>query len=441
MTARISAVLGPLESTEPFLKRALASMAARMEQAEAVERLAGVQIYLVDYHHAMPDVLGGRLYTDNCAALHNEDAILINQAYLLETEAAVRSFDVAGALLATPYLRSDEDLFSLVDRLNPDPTQYLRRLRALDCLPGRKGADTQSLDALAMLVMFLVGHELGHIQQGHDQRSFGAFVDPKAKLEKKVGNAVVKLVRHAREFLRLGFNLPGFEQVLNESTEMGSNAKRWHETLGDIDANHQRWFEDESDADDYAVALVQQLLDRAAVDDPVASDRLLVSVVNALFAAAIYHWQRDLAVFLRKLGLEHLSNAQELAMTMVQCREHYIHAAELFGPVHRFTLLRAVLAINSWLHARGVVRTPIGKPVRRTALLKNRPPLDRAAASQCSQREVLLRIHMDTAVKIANVGAATGWMMEKDRVRGSRQIFMMRFESIRQSVSRLQQMM
>jgi hypothetical protein len=108
--------------------------------------------------------------------------------------------------------------------------------------------------------------------------------------------------------------------------------------------------------------------------------------------------------------------------------------------VHRFTLLRAILAINGWLHARGVTSAPLNKPVRRIEPVIDRPPLGNDVARECSQREVLLRIHVDTAVKVANLGAATGWMTEIDAARGTPQLFMMMFESIAQSVARLRRL-
>lgn len=64
-------------------------------------RLAGTQLYVVDYRRAAPNSLQGRIYTDNCAALRDEQAILVNEAYLLESEAAMRSFALAGELLAS----------------------------------------------------------------------------------------------------------------------------------------------------------------------------------------------------------------------------------------------------------------------------------------------------------------------------------------------------
>ncbi len=440
MTRAIDKMLAPLESTDPFLLKAVEAMIALLEGTEASQRLGETQLYVVDYRRAKPDVCKGRYYTDNLAALLAEQAILVNESYLFETEAAMRSFLLAGELLSIPYLRSDEDLFGLVDRIRPDPVRYVKRLRSLDRLPGREEADSEAVDSFAMLMIFLIGHELGHLGQGHDQRSFGAFVDPAAKLEMRLGNAVVKLARHARELARLGFDLPGFEQVIDESSEVGSNEKHWRDVLHDIQLNHQRWFADESEADDHATTLVQQVFDRMAAIDAARADRLLSCLVNALFAAALYHWQRDLAVFLQKLELERLSNAQQLALKMMQRREHYIHAAELFGEVHRFTLLRAILAIDAWLHARGVLRQPIDKPVRRIEPIIDQPALDGYVSKECFQREYLLRIHVDTAVKIANVGSGTGWMLEADKARGSPQLFMMQFESIRQSVNRLRKM-
>ena len=292
-----------------------------------------------------------------------------------------------------------------------------------------------------MLLMFLIGHELGHLDQGHNHRGFGAFVDPAAPFETRVGNAVVKLARQARELARFGFGLPLFEEIIDEESEVGSNEKELARSAGNIQINHERWFSDESYADDYATTLVQQVLDRIAVQDPERADHLLVCAVNALFAAAMYHWHRDLSAFLQKIGLVRLSSARQFASRMMLDRGHYIHAAELFGAVHRFTLLRAILAINGWLFARGVVREPIDKPVRRIKPVVERPRLESTAAIQCWQREYLLRIHVDTANKIANVGSAAGSMIDAEKARGSPQIFMINFESIRQSVERLRKLL
>jgi hypothetical protein len=160
-----------------------------------------------------------------------------------------------------------------------------------------------------------------------------------------------------------------------------------------------------------------------------------------LFAAALYHWQRDLAVFLQKLGVSRLSNTQQLALTMMRQRKNYIHAATLFGDVHRFTLLRAILAIDQSLYARGLLNQPLDKPVRRAESAVNPAPMRPNRVTQCWQREMLLRIHVDTAVKIAYVGSATGWMLETDRLRGTPQLFMMQFESIHSATARLQRML
>jgi hypothetical protein len=291
-----------------------------------------------------------------------------------------------------------------------------------------------------MLLLFLIGHELGHLRQGHDQRSFGAFVDPQAPVETRLGNAVVKLTRHARELAHFGFTLPGSEKALDESSEIGRDQARWRDALQDLELNHARWFADESAADEHATAFVQQVLDRVAATDPDRSDRLLIVLITALFAAALYHWQRDLGDFLRKLGIDRL-NAQLLTLKMMESREHYVHAGELFGPVHRLTMLRAILAINGWLDARGATTTKADVPVRRIELAPQREPLEQAATHECLQREYLLRIHIDAANKIAILGSATGWMMDMDDIRGTQQLFMMQFESLTQSVNRLRAML
>lgn len=440
MTSSIESALQPLESNDSFLCSAFEAIVPMMAGTEAAKQLDRTQLYLVDYRKAGSDVLNSNYYTDNCCAILDEQAIVVNEGYLLETEAAVRSFELAGDLLSVPYLRSDEDLFGLVDRIRDNTGGYLNRLRSLDHLPGRETAGAEAVESFAMLMVFLIGHELGHLAGGQNQRAFGGFVSLDAPLTTHIGNAVVKLARQARDLARLGFDLPGMEQLIDESSEIGNNEKAWREALHDIQFNHEKWFADESSADDFAVALVQQVLDRVAAKDSARADRLLGSLVNALFAAAMYHWQRDLGVFLEKLGLARLSNAGDLAFIMMQDRKRYINAAELFGEVHRFTLLRAIMAIDRWLNARGVLRQDLDHPVRRIEPVLERPEMEPKIASQCWQREMLLCIHVDTAVKIATVGSATGWLLEADKARGYPQLFFMNFESISDSVKRLQHM-
>ena len=199
-------------------------------------------------------------------------------------------------------------------------------------------------------------------------------------------------------------------------------------------------FRSEAGADDHATILIQQVLDQIAAADSERSDYLLGCTIKSLFSVALYQWKRDLGTFLNKLGLQRLSNTQNLGLAMMKSRESYIAAAELFGEVHRFTLLRSILAIDGWMHARGLRDQPLIKPVKRLEPLKARPKMDAVTFRDCLQREFLLRIHIDTANKIANVGCATGWMLEKDKERGTPQLFYMGFESISQSINRLQRL-
>ena len=56
------------------------------------------------------------------------------------------------------------------------------------------------------------------------------------------------------------------------------------------------------------------------------------------------------------------------------------------------------------------------------------------------QKYYTLAILMDTPVKIAHVGAATGWIKEIDKERGTPQLLVMSFEPIDMVVQRLLQM-
>ena len=434
--------LEPLETRDPFLRRAMEALAQTLAHTDDVDRMGQVQLYVVDYRFAPAALTRGRYFTANCAALRDENAIVVSEIFLLETEAALRSFDQAATVLDIPYLRSDDDLSGLVTRIRPDPRRYVERLRRLAQLSGGHGAeDDPMVGQFAMLLLFFVGHELGHLDQGHDERAFGSFVEPGAPLEQRLDNAVLKLCRHAREFDHFGFGLPGFERALDEGSEIGASARAFREAMEDVDRNHAHWFGDETSADHHAAELVQQYLDHLAAEDPLGADRRLQQIVRALFAAALYQWQRDLGLFTDQLGMGRLGSAHELVVAMMRNREQYIYAASLFGDVHRFTLLRAVLAIDQWLHARGWIDVSLAAPLGRRAAPITWPDADRELRADCVHRSLLLRIHLDTAVKMAHVGCSTGWLKEKDVERGSPQLLMMQFETIAQSVNRLRRML
>jgi hypothetical protein len=408
---------------------------ALLAETEGVPELT---LLVVDYGRGDELRATPLVHTDSCKVILDPPTVLVAERFLLELEAAVRSFGLARSLLGCQYLRSDEELFALAHRIRADLPGCLARLR-------RRG-DDDAEDTMTLTFLFFVAHEVGHLLDDADERSYATFIQGDAPLETRVANAAMKLCRHVDEFAEYGFDLPGWDQTTDPEGEIRQREQELTSTaeLAPVKARHGRFFGDEVAADDVAVRiLVRHLAHLAEEEDATAAIRAASLTIDGLFAAGVFAWYRDLLTFGAKLGTERPPDARTLAMKMLEGRETYVHAASLFGDEHRFTLLRATLAAEAILRARTdyfdrADRTiwwakpePNGNPWWRA-------PADEAWwAAEALQRYWLLCILMDTAVKISYMGCSTAWMLEADRARGSPQLFLMGFESVVSAVERL----
>lgn len=429
-----------------------------------VDGIAGLRIFVCDFTKADADMRKSTLFTESCKVILTVPAVVINDRFLMEVEAALRSFDMSDSFLDSQYLRSDEDMFGLVERIGSAPERYLDRLRKFGRAhrKGVKEDDQSVVDELTMATFFFVSHEIGHLLSGKghllsgkDQMNYGTFLGHDAELEHRIENAVFKLGRHADDFIEHGFNLeiaPGIDwldssDIRRVEEELRERFERNHVELC---VNHTIWFEVEKLADEKATEIVISHLDAISRRDKVAAERQQYLMIKALFVVAIYSWYKDLHIFTSKLGTGWTGNARMLMHAMVKNREQYIHAASLFGNDHRFTLLRATLTIKSILEARTTwadiwadqdegelsstwfwfSRKVSGRP-------SDQDDLRKWWLSECLQRHHLLCISMDTAVKMAYIGRSTGWLKKGDIEQGTFKPFGMEFESIGQAVQRL----
>ena len=101
-------------------------------------------------------------------------------------------------------------------------------------------------------------------------------------------------------------------------------------------------------------------------------------------------------------------------------------------------LLRAERLIQYVLKDRSNVFNPGQGPA---ALRGGAGAEDRKKLHEALARYYLLCIMMDTAVKIAYIGAATAWMKETDEKRGTPQLFMLSFESVAMAMERLRNLL
>jgi hypothetical protein len=452
--------LAELETTDEVLAEVTARCREIVGGLDAVRRIPGFRLFVADFGAASEAVRSSMFVTDSCKAVLAPPTVVVDAAFLLELETAFRSFDLSDSLLDSQYLRHDLELFGLVKRIRADRAGYLARLRRL-ARTERARDRAYVVETLTMVLLFFVAHEIGHLLDAVDERGYGTFLPPDAALEDRVANAVVRLCRHADEFDLHGFGLPGAGEVVDEASGIREKERELGREIEILKVNHEKWFDDETSADRQGEEILTAYLARVAARDPALADQYRYVAVKGLFAAALYTWYRDLLTFGEKLGMDGAPTSGSLMGRMMQDRETYVRAAALFGDVHRFTLLRAVLACEAILRGwTDFFDRPAGERTIRWSkerarqdagrrwwqrIFVWRPDPEKADREvlrewwekESLQRYYLLAILMNTAVKIAHLGCATGWMLDADRRRGTPQLFMMSFESLGAAVARL----
>ncbi len=443
------------ECADSIQRQAIEQACGIVAESEYIQQLDGLDVLAIDPDKASAGLQESDYYTQSCKALLHEQVIVVNLQFLAEMEGALRAFAAAGSFYSMPQIQSDKALFDLVRKLRPPvshglagrevgtPWPYLKRLRRLTTgygAPTREGDREEDIcEELSLVILFFIAHEVGHLLDGKDVRSFGAFLPPGADLEHRVANAVVKLARHVDDFERREHGLPGFEAMTDHQSDVRASVKRLEAKLGDAPAKHDEWFGEENSADGWANKLIDEHLARIDKRDGHAAARAAYLFNRGVFGVALYAWYADLLSFYDGVGIKELTTTQELVFTMMRDRENYIRAASLFGEDHRSTLMRAEVAIESVLKNRSDWFDHCHWS--RSRLDTNGPESAGTAAQEkwwleeSVLRFCLLGIVVDTAVKIAHVGAAANWYEQLPG--GGPPILMMSFESIDRAVSRL----
>jgi hypothetical protein len=384
-----------------------------------VQELEALRVAVVDFERA-PIAVRDAYFTSNCMAVVSEQGIVVNDSFLRDVEIAIRAFGLAGSVFTTPFLRHESEIFGLVQRIRDHPREYLGALRTLSA----RGASEQCRrEELALALVFFLGHEIGHLRDRGNRRAFTIALPEDAPLETQLAAATAKYCRHVDDLHSFGFDLPDLYEELIRNTEVRAAADGVLATLPPNQAiNHDAWFQAETRADDCGIEVLVQVLNATEPwkQTPVAAP---VLAVRALFAVAVVSWFRDLKGLLERLSPEaERVNIGSLIFEMMSDRENYVRASSMLGYEHRFTLLRAAVAM--------------GRVLRDCPAASS----DERLRAEVMQRWYLSRLLMDTAVKLATMGASTAWMLEKDKERGTPQLFMMQFYSLASELNRLQEL-
>lgn len=431
------------EVLDDFLNSALQGACDILFKTPEAEKLGNFAVCVYNPDKASPELKQSDFAVSACQVFYSEKAIIFNEVFLREIEAALRAFGLSESLLGSQYLKDDDTLFALISRITVDPGKHARRLRKIENSSETSNAKAiDPLQEMVMAIFFFASHEIGHLLCKQDRGRFSTFLDPNAPLESSVAHAVVKLCRHADEFQKFGFGLSGFEKATDVQSDVRQSATQLEKSIEDKATKDSGWFVAENSADLVATEMTLRYLEQLSLTDPEAAGRRQYHLICAMFVIGIYFWHKDLRGFADALGLDGFTNSQVLSTAMMTDRKQYVHAASLFGNVHRFTLLRSVLAIEAVLRKCTNVFTSGKRPslwyAGDTANVdKDLMALRDWRICESLQRYYLLAILMDTAVKIAHVGCSTGWILQADKKRGTPQLLVMNFESLRQAMTRL----
>lgn len=406
--------LDAYRTADPFQQAVLARAGELLAATDTVKRLDALSIVVVDFLHA-PAAVRDLYFTPNCVAIRNENGIVVNSAFLRDAEIAIRAFGISQSVFTTPFLRSDADISGLARRVRTQGDGYLSALRTLT----GPDAEKDRLDELALALVFFAGHEIGHLRTGDDRRAFGEVLADDKPLESRLAVATSKYCRHVDELAKFGFDLPMFEDANDRTSKLRAAATAVASTRPSNEIiNETAWFDAETAADDLGIAT---LLDALRAEAAPAAGHALA--LRALFAVSVVSWYGDLVEFMERIAPDRPFNAGVLAAKLMTDRENYVRASSLFGSEHRFVLLRACLAMS-----KVIAQSPDGD--------SKAPRLQRAHLDAV-QRCQLLRQLMDTAVKLATMGASTPWLLDESA--GGEKVIFMSFEPLGNELRRLQQ--
>lgn len=430
----LAELLAPYETRDETLLAVFAEVVGMLAASERVRQLEHLDVAIIDFEAAPAELVAKHeAFTPNCMAISADNLVLINQAFIHDTEIAVRAFALAGSVIATPYLQREEEMFGLIKRAAAERATCLTQMRALADSPD---FETRIRRELSMALLFYVAHEIGHLLAGEDRHAFGRFIDPNAALETQLAAATAKFSRHVDELRKFGFYLADFEPMMTIGSEIRQRAD---ELLAQL-PSHERinqdfFFAAEVSADELAEAIMIECL--AASPSNEADPRAAyVVATRALFAAAMFSWFQDLLAFLDKSNdySDNPAGVATLIVSLMRDRYQYVRASSLFGEAHRFTLLRAKLAIEAILRAS---TSYFDRPDDERTIWYSGPDPRQRDEADALQRYCMSCILMDTAVKIATMGASTAWMLINDKERGTPQVFMMQFYSLVAELRRL----
>lgn len=394
----------------------------------------------------------GVFYTAACSSIlpkNLKPIILCNENYLYEIEAATRGNEMASVYNTEPIFLRDASIYSFIRNAMPDPRMLVLQMRADAISQGEPGASTYEehiMLHLTQALLFFAGHELGHLQEHHQQASLLSIFEDSDALQENIETAVVRMCRHGEEFWNEGNGLGGYDWVKDRNSNIRKIEQKYR-SLSVRFANADDWYIKEKEADQFSIKILLSYLEKIYEQNSYEGIKTQYYLIETLHSIGIYSMYRDLTTLADRICSFSISHSSQLSLCMAMNREQYIKASSIFSDVHRPILLRSLTVIGDLLEAREEFsglspedRTKVVTEDEYKKLLasKNYRKLElRMWYTQSWQRLVLQDILLDTNVKLTMHACASGWISEIDKKRGKPQGFFMNFESMEDAIRRL----
>ena len=438
----LTSYLEARETKDKLLARAADAVREELPRIVAAlpKKLDTVKLYVTEFDGDLPAIFYMYRTTSCTAVIHGlpTPAVICNARFLAEAEVVIRDFEYAGDLLT-----SDAAMLRYVRSRTGDANDLRDSVRRTP----RPGPNTDQSDShigmhLKLALMFLVSHELGHLMDGIDLASFSELA-PQGTGLGAVRNAVLKTCRHVDEFNENKFGLPGLEELIVANTDVRKFEANMRQEVALVQAANERRFGAEPRADAAAIDVLNGYLRRRETVSRARADEEQHLLIETLFVLGLTKWYKDLAVFAdNTCGV--LRTSEDLLTCMMQNRDRYVAASQVFGRDHRMILLRSNLTIRGIMGQRAdyfrVANPHSIWPDPKRLQAGGQVARLESWRSADLQRFWLLSILMDTPVKFGYAACFTGWWLELDKKRGRPQLFVFTFEGLEMALERLKKL-
>jgi len=377
--------------------------------------------------------------TANCTGAYRAfsvPVIVCSGAFMREMEASIRRFEEANDLIA-----SETKILDFARSLEANPAGVLTQLRRQT--NDDSSAENHITAHLKVALMFFAGHELGHLMQTADGRSYNRGPIGRDQPDRRIRASVVNLCKQADAMAAEGFRLHGFDSGDGPfwSKRVKQIESAYREELGELQAERSALWDLEVDADRVGNDMSLKFLDMAEQNSNASLLEEQHLLIETLFVTGIMSWYRDLAAFMDS-SCGAMSNSVMLNLCFASRREGYAAAGRLFGEVHRHILLRSLQSIRAVIEKRRHLFEKsfiLGQPITSVEDVRRADPV--AAQREIwrlgdLQRYQMVSALMDTPLKLANAGCASGWYAELKAKSGPKMI-MFDFYRIEDEVARM----